>query len=95
MTQGCTTHWERTLSEARVFRNSVKSNRQDNSQQKKTLKARLPTDANRNSGITWSRAVTLLLLWALAERRDYQPFVLTLVLFALTYAATSRPRMTQ
>jgi cytochrome d ubiquinol oxidase subunit II len=31
-------------------------------------------------------AVTLLLLWALAERRDYQPFVLTLVLFALTYA---------
>jgi len=31
-------------------------------------------------------AVTLLLLRALAERRDYQPFVLTLVLFALTYA---------
>jgi cytochrome d ubiquinol oxidase subunit II len=31
-------------------------------------------------------AVTLLLLRALAERRDYQPFVLTLVLFALSYA---------
>jgi cytochrome d ubiquinol oxidase subunit II len=31
-------------------------------------------------------AVTFLLLRALAARRDYQPFVLTLVLFGLTYA---------